>query len=90
MDSALKILISDCKPKQQVSPTIDIIINGSFMFNNLNKNLTIIIKINKIIIEQKINPSSSPATAKIKSVFASGIFSFKTPWPGPLPNKPPL
>ena len=44
----------------------------------------------KIIIRQKIKPSSSPATAKMKSVFASGIFSFKMPWPGPLPNNPPF
>ena len=47
--------------------------------------LKIIIKITK----QNISPSSSPATAKIKSVFASGIFSFKSPWPGPLPKIPP-
>ena len=49
----------------------------------------IITNINKTIKEQKTNPSSSPATAKIKSVFASGILSFNIPWPGPLPNKPP-
>ena len=39
--------------------------------------------------EQKIKPSSSPATENIKSVWASGICSFKVPWPKPLPNIPP-
>ena len=42
------------------------------------------------MIEQKIKPNSSPATAKIKSVLASGIFSFKITCPGPLPSNPPL
>ena len=49
----------------------------------------IITNINKTIKEQKTNPSSSPATAKIKSVFASGILSYSIPWPAPLPNNPP-
>ena len=42
------------------------------------------------MIKQKINPNSSPATAKIKSVLASGIFSFKIPCPGPFPSNPPF
>ena len=46
-------------------------------------------KIIKIIIKQNTKPSSSPATAKIKSVFASGILSFKIPCPGPYPKIPP-
>ncbi len=50
----------------------------------------IIDKIINIMIKQKINPNSSPATAKIKSVLASGILSFKIPCPGPLPNNPPF
>ena len=32
----------------------------------------------ELTIKQKIRPNSSPVTANIKSVFASGIFSFKT------------
>ena len=42
------------------------------------------------MIRQKIKPNSSPATAKIKSVLASGILSFKIPCPGPFPSKPPF
>ena len=41
------------------------------------------------IIKQKIKPSSSPATAKMKSVFASGIFYLRSHWPGPFPKIPP-
>ena len=63
---------------------------GSSSFRTFNKVLIIIDKIIRIIIKQKIKPSSSPATAKIKSVLASGIFSFKIPCPGPLPSNPPL
>ena len=58
-------------------------------FKNEFEPLTTELITNKTIIEQKTNPSSSPATAKIKSVLASGIFSLRTPCPGPFPNKPP-
>ena len=75
----LQILNKDCKPKEQVKPTTAIISKGLLIFNNFNKNLMIMTNINKTIKEQKINPNSSPATAKIKSVFAEGIFSFKIP-----------
>ena len=86
----LKIFIIHCKPNEQIRPTIAIILYGSSYLRTFNKDLTIIDNIIKIINKQKINPSSSPATANIKSVFASGIFSFKIPCPGPLPNSPPF
>ena len=89
IDNELNMLIRDCKPKQQVNPTIAIIKNGSVIFKSLSRNLMIIISINDIIKAQKINPNSSPATAKIKSVFASGIFSLSIPCHGPFPNNPP-
>ena len=76
---ALKILIIHCKPNEHIKPQIDIILYGSSTLSNLNKVLTIIDKIIKIMTKQKIYHNSSPATAKIKSVFASGIFSFKIP-----------
>ena len=82
----LKILIKHCNPKTNINPLIAIILYGSSTFKTFNKVLTIIDKIIKIIIKQKIKPNSSPATANIKSVFASGIFSFKIPCPGPLPK----
>ena len=63
IDNELKILINDCKPNEHVKPTIAIISNGSFIIKSFNKKRTIIVKINIIIIEQKIKPSSSPATA---------------------------
>ena len=63
--------------------------NGLFVFNNLRRIRIINIKNIKTIILQTIKPNSSPATANIKSVLASGSFSLSTPWPGPLPNKPP-
>ena len=86
----LKILIKHCNPNEQIRPLIAIILYGSSSCRTFNKLLIIIDRIIKIMIKQKINPNSSPATAKIKSVFASGIFSFKIPCPGPLPNNPPF
>ena len=66
-----------------------IILYGLLTFRTFNKVLIIIERMIINIIKQKINPNSSPATANIKSVFASGIFYFKSPWPGPLPKIPP-
>ena len=86
----LNILIKHCSSNEQIKPIIAIILYGSSSFRTFNKVLIIIDKIIRIIIKQKIKPSSSPATAKIKSVLASGIFSFKIPCPGPLPSNPPL
>ena len=60
------------------------------IFRTFNNVLITIERMIINIIKQKINPNSSPATANIKSVFASGIFSFKIPCPGPLPNSPPF
>ena len=68
---------------------VEIIKNGSFIFKSVTKKRIIINNIKKIMREQKMNPNSSPATAKIKSVLASGILSLRIPCPGPLPNKPP-
>ena len=70
-------------------PDIAIILYGLLTFRTFNNVLITIERIIINIIKQKINPNSSPATANIKSVFASGILSFKSPCPGPLPNIPP-
>ena len=85
----LRILISTCNPKQQIKPIIAIIIYGLLILSNLRRVRIIIIKNNKTIKLQTIKPNSSPATAKIKSVCASGSLSFSSPWPGPFPNNPP-
>ena len=87
--NALKILIKLWRPKEQIKPDIAIILYGLVTFKTFNNVLITIERIIINIIKQKNNPNSSPATANIKSVFASGIFSFKIPWPGPFPNIPP-
>ena len=38
---------------------------------------------------QARRPNSSPVTAKMKSVWASGRMRFTVPSPGPLPSQPP-
>ncbi len=38
---------------------------------------------------QRMAPNSSAATAKMKSVWLSGMMRFTVPSPGPLPNQPP-
>ena len=58
---------------------IILILYGLSTFRTFNKVFITIDKIMIKIIKQKIKPNSSPATAKIKSVFASGIFSLRSP-----------
>ena len=87
--NVLKIFINVWSPKQLARPPIAIIISSSSIFNKLSNERITNIKIRITIKQQTINPNSSPATAKIKSVFASGILSFSVPWPGPFPNHPP-
>ena len=38
---------------------------------------------------QNRRPNSTPVTAKMKSVWASGSTRFTVPSPGPLPSQPP-
>jgi hypothetical protein len=76
---ALKIFIKLCKPNEHISPEIAIILYGLSTFKTFNRVFITIDKIIIKIIKQKIKPNSSPATAKIKSVFASGIFSLRSP-----------
>ena len=53
--------------------------NGLSIFSNFRRIRIIIIKNKKTIIQQTIKPNSSPATANIKSVLASGSFSLHIP-----------
>ena len=74
------MLIRTCSPNEQINPTIEKIMKGLLIFNSLRRVRIIINKNNSIITLQTINPNSSPTTANIKSVWASGSFSLRMPW----------
>ena len=84
------IFIIACRANWLIKPTIAIIKNCESKSNNLLKTLKMIKQKIATINRQTIMPSSSPATAKIKSVCESGRKLFITPSPGPLPKNPPL
>ena len=63
--------------------------NGSRAREALSSKRTVISPNNAAISAQSAMPNSSPATAKMKSAWASGSDSFTVPWPGPVPVSPP-
>ena len=88
--SAEPILIRACRPNWISRPETDSTTKRLVSRSSRMRPRSTTKPNSSTIARQATIPSSSPATAKMKSEWASGSCDFTVPSPGPRPNSPPL
>jgi len=91
MPIVMPMLMNACTPNQTAMPTATSMPNWSSALAAMRRQRSSTIASSTMMIAQPTNPSSSPATEKMKSVCCSGTKLPRTsgPWNRPSPNRPP-